>query len=162
MCLLTIVCSLVLGLTLPADPQPKADQVLVVKSERKLLLLRHGQMFREYAISLGKRPFGHKWEEGDQRTPEGHYVLDWRNPTSRFYRSIHVSYPDDTDLSYARMAGVDPGGNIMIHGLPNDSTWASWWVGRWDWTDGCIAVTNEAMDEIWMAVDEGTPIEIRP
>jgi murein L,D-transpeptidase YafK len=162
MCLITIVCSLVLGLTIPSDMHAKADSVLVIKSERKLVLLRHGDVIREFSISLGSRPVGHKWEEGDQRTPEGYYVLDWRNSTSRFYRSIHVSYPDYTDRSYARMAGVDPGGNIMIHGLPNGSAWASWWVGRWDWTDGCIAVTNEAMDEIWDSVEEGTPIEIRP
>jgi len=160
MCLITLVCSLVLGMSIPSDTSSKADSVLVVKSERKLKLIRHGEIFREYTIALGSRPLGHKWEEGDQRTPEGFYILDWRNPVSRFYRSIHVSYPDATDESYARMAGIDPGGNIMIHGLPNDSL-ASKWQG-WDWTDGCIAVANDAMDEIWKAVDEGTPIEIRP
>src|SRR5262245_43672477 len=104
MCLITLVCSLVLGISIPADPSPKADSVLVIKSERKLKLIRAGEIVREYSIALGSRPVGHKWQEGDDRTPEGYYVLDWRNPASRFYRSIHVSYPDDTDESYARMA----------------------------------------------------------
>ena len=162
MCLLTVVCGLVLGITAESFTPLQADEVLVVKSTRTLSLLRNGEVIREYPISLGGSPLGHKWQEGDRRTPEGRYVLDWRNPTSRYYRSIHVSYPDLVDATYARMAGVDPGGDIMIHGLPNGFAWANWWVGRWDWTDGCIAVANDAMDEIWAAVRDGTPIVIRP
>ncbi len=140
----------------------KADLVLVFKAERRLELRRGGHAFRSYRIALGANPVGHKMQEGDQRTPEGLYQLDWRNPTSRFYRSIHVSYPSELDRDRAATLGIDPGGMIMIHGFPNwyqpgiaDRAFA----GR-DWTDGCIAVSNQEMDEIWQAVDDGTPIMI--
>lgn len=139
---------------------PRADKVLVKKTERRLYLLREGQVIEDYRIALGGNPTGHKRQEGDCRTPEGHYRLDWRNPRSRYYLSIHISYPDQDDRRWAQVRGVAPGGNIMIHGLPN---WRGWWytllVNR-DWTLGCIAVSNPAMVEIWWAVPDGTPIEI--
>lgn len=140
----------------------KADAVLVDKTNRTLRLLNDGVTLREFPISLGKQPVGHKQYEGDQRTPEGRYTLDWRNENSKFYRSIHISYPNARDVSNARRKGKSAGGNIMIHGLPNLFGYAPWlYVGR-DWTDGCIAVTDIQMDEIWELVDDGTPIVILP
>lgn len=140
----------------------KADQVVVLKGERRLLLMRAGEVLRSYRVALGFNPLGQKQYQGDGRTPEGRYVLDWRNPESEFYRSIHVSYPSAADLARARARGVPPGGNIMIHGLPNGLGEIGSDHVKWDWTEGCIAVTNAEMDEIWAFVDDGTPIEIRP
>lgn len=140
----------------------KADAVLVDKTNRLLRLLNDGETLREYKISLGKQPVGHKQFEGDQRTPEGRYTLDWRNENSKFYRSIHISYPNRTDRSHAKKKGKSAGGNIMIHGIPNLFSYAPWlYVGR-DWTDGCISVTDGEMDEIWKMVEDGTPIVILP
>lgn len=142
----------------------KADSVLIRKSERKLFLLKDGKAFKDYQIALGKVPTGAKLFEGDNRTPEGDYVLDWRNSDSDFYKSIHISYPNEDDAAFARVVGSYAGGDIMIHGAPNDpeSEYPEWvWV-EFDWTDGCIAVSNEDMDEIWNSVDEGTPIRILP
>jgi murein L,D-transpeptidase YafK len=146
--------------TAHAAERPRIDAVLVYKSERLLMLLHAGEVVQHYRISLGRNPVGPKIREGDQRTPEGRYVLDWRNPDSRFYRSIHISYPAPNDLARARSEGVDPGGDVMIHGLPTDPVKAQ--LAWDDWTDGCIAVPNEAMDAIWNAVDDGTLIVIRP
>lgn len=143
---------------------PYVDRVLVKKSERTMELHKDGAVYRTYRISLGDQPRGHKFQEGDERTPEGNYVLDWRNPNSSFYKSIHVSYPNDLDRTVARSLGVSPGGMIMIHGLPNwlSSPRLAEEYRRTDWTDGCIAVGNEEMDEIWRLVRDGTPITILP
>lgn len=144
---------------------PQADQVVVYKGEQRLVLKRWGTVIREYPIVLGPNPVGHKQYAGDGRTPEGEYLLDWRNPESRFYRSIHISYPNQYDIANAEARGMDPGQHIMIHGSPNwapSSEWAEQWLYRDNWTEGCIAVTNEAMDEIWLAVEDGTPIVIKP
>jgi murein L,D-transpeptidase YafK len=138
-----------------------ADRVLVNKAERRLELLRRGRPLRSYRIALGANPDGHKLSEGDKRTPEGRYVLDWRNPWSKFYKSIHISYPNEKDVENAEEAGVSPGGLIMIHGLPMETEWVGELHALKDWTDGCIAVTNAEMDEIWAMVKDGTPIEIR-
>jgi len=143
-----------------ASERPQVDAVLVYKSERLLMLLHAGEVVGHYKISLGRNPVGPKVREGDYRTPEGRYVLDWRNPDSRFYRSIHISYPSPSDLQKAQRSGLDPGGNVMIHGLPSDPVKAQ--LAWDDWTDGCIAVPNEAMDQIWNAVQDGTLIVIRP
>jgi murein L,D-transpeptidase YafK len=146
----------------PLAPDARADRVVVDKSERTLVLLAGGRALKTYHVSLGGSPAGHKRREGDERTPEGAYVLDYRNPSSSAHRSLHVSYPDSADVARARAAGVAPGGMIMIHGIWNGLGW----IGRLhrlvDWTDGCIAVTNAEMDEIWRAVPDSTPIEIRP
>jgi murein L,D-transpeptidase YafK len=145
---------------LPADA--RADKVVVHKRARTLTLLRGGAAIRTYEVSLGGSPAGHKAREGDERTPGGRYVLDYRNPASAAHRSLHVSYPDSADAARARARGAPPGGRIMVHGITNGLGW----VGRLhrlvDWTDGCIAVTDGEMDEIWRAVPDGTPIEIRP
>jgi len=148
----------------PRKSASAADLVLVKKSQRKLQLIKNGQVVREYRIALGDQPYGHKMQEGDERTPEGSYILDWRNPNSRFYKSIHVSYPNDQDIRFARYMGVSPGGMIMIHGQPDyiRSPKMRAQYQRRDWTDGCIAVQNEEMDEIWRAVRDGTPIRILP
>ncbi len=140
----------------------KADMVLVVKSESKLYLKKNGKLLKEYDIALGKNPKGHKRQEGDERTPEGKYVLDYKKEDSSFYKSIHISYPDDDDLRRAKESGVNPGGFIMIHGQKNGLGWLSFIAQRFNWTDGCIAVSNSDMDEIWQAVDVGIPIEITP
>ncbi|MBK0400307.1 L,D-transpeptidase family protein [Limibaculum sp. M0105] len=146
----------------PAPLPDKADRVVVLKGERELHLLAGSQTLRVYPVALGFAPEGPKRQSGDGRTPEGHYLLDRRNPNSSFYRSIHVSYPGPEDRERARAMGVDPGGDIMIHGLPNGRGWIGADHARFDWTEGCIAVTNTEMDEIWAMVDDGTPIEIRP
>lgn len=135
---------------------PAADSVLVDKSDRMVYLLRHGEVWKSYPMGLGFAPDGHKQREGDGRTPEGTYVLDWRNPKSQFYLSIHISYPDAQDKASASKRGVPPGGAIFIHGRHSLSS------GNRDWTLGCIAVTDKAMDEIWQAVPNGAPITIRP
>ena len=148
-----------------ADPLPigaTADRVLVLKKERKLLLLSGNKTLKTYSISLGGNPVGPKAREGDHKTPEGIYVLDRRNPHSRFYKSIHISYPSTKERAQAQGQGVSPGGDIMIHGLPNGYGWVGKAHRLHDWTDGCIAVTNEEMDQIWRAVPDGTPVEIRP
>lgn len=139
-----------------------ADKVLVLKSQRKLVLLDDGTAIRTYPISLGFEPRGHKRSEGDGRTPEGQYVLDWKNRNSEFYKSIHISYPNAADRARAAAAGNEPGDNIMIHGLGPKMAFLGETHRSADWTNGCIAVTNAEMDEIWRLVQPGTPIEIRP
>lgn len=143
-------------------PLPAPDLIRVDKSERRMELLRGGEVVRSYRVSLGPNPVGHKQKEGDGRTPEGRYLIDWRNPRSRFHRSLHISYPNAQDRRAARMRGESPGGSIMIHGLPNGWGWAAPFFAAWDWTDGCIAVSDPEMNEIWRAVGDGTPIEITP
>ena len=141
---------------------PRADLVVVDKSTMRLYLMRQGKPFREYAIALGAHPRGHKQQQGDERTPEGRYILDYKNSHSRFYKSIHISYPNARDRARARARGVNPGGDIMIHGQKNGLQWLGPVTQLFNWTDGCIAVSNRAMDEIWAAVPVGTPILIKP
>ena len=143
-------------------PSPEVTLVLVRKGERRLYLMSGANRVRHYRISLGDNPDGHKLYEGDERTPEGDYVLDWRNPQSDFHKSIHISYPSPRDRELAAAWGLDPGGRIMLHGLPNNAGDMAFAYAGLDWTDGCIAVTNEAMDEIWQLVENGTPIRIEP
>ena len=149
----------------PPEPSVRyVDKVIVHKAKRKMQLMHNGNVYREYKIALGDQPVGHKFREGDERTPEGDYILDWRNPNSNFHKSIHISYPNERDRAFARAMGWSPGGMIMIHGRPNWLTSPA--VAREydnrDWTDGCIAVLNHEMDEIWNLVRDGTPIRILP
>lgn len=141
---------------------PKADRVIVLKSKRRMILMRDELILKVYSVSLGRYPKGHKQFEGDARTPEGEYLLDSKLEDSHFYRAIQINYPNAQDIAHAREMGKDPGGKIMIHGLPN--TMSAERVGHTliDWTQGCIAVTNSQMDEIWQMVDAGTPIKIHP
>jgi murein L,D-transpeptidase YafK len=145
-----------------ADADLRADKVLVKKADRRLYLLKAGRVVREYPIRLGDVPDGPKRERGDLKTPEGLYVIDWRNPQSRFYKSLHISYPSAADRCMAAAVDSDPGGDIMIHGLPNRPRFSRSLYLQRDWTDGCIAVDDRHMDEIWTAVADGTPIEILP
>lgn len=140
----------------------KAGRILVDKSERTLVLFADGRPIRSYPVSLGRNPVGHKRYEGDKRTPEGIYLIDGKNPNSAFHLSLHISYPNDRDVRLARERGWDPGGQIVIHGLPTGLMKTSSNKYDYDWTDGCIAVSNSAIEEIWQLVDEGTLIEITP
>lgn len=127
-----------------------------------MYLLSEGKRIKEYNVVFGGNPKGHKQQEGDQRTPEGKYILDYKKPDSAFHKAIHISYPNEVDKARAKKMGVKPGGLIMIHGQKNGLGWLSWVTQNFNWTDGCIAVTNEEMDEIWSLVKIGTPIEIQP
>lgn len=156
---------LLLGLLLsPAVAQSGAavDHVVVYKHDRKLILLSRGKPVKWYRVALGGNPTGPKIQEGDHRTPEGSYVLDSRNPNSHFYKAFHISYPSSKDVAAAKRLGVKPGGDIMLHGLPKEYAWVGKAHTLHDWTDGCIAVTNEEMDQLWKLVPVGTPIEIKP
>lgn len=148
----------------PPEEGP-VDRVVVRKAARQLELWRDGEIIRRYRIALGSAPVGHKFREGDGRTPEGDYLLDWRNPNSNFYKSMHISYPSPSDRLASRELGYkDPGGMIMLHGLPNyvQSQRVREEYAARDWTNGCIAVQNHEMDEIWRLVPDGTPIRILP
>jgi len=140
----------------------KADAVLVIKGDKRLYLMSKGEPFASLPVTFGGQPEGHKQQRGDQRTPEGNYILDYKNVNSRFYRSIHISYPNFQDRQNAIELGVSPGGDIMIHGQTNGWEWAASVVQLFSWTDGCIALSNKDMDRVWEAVDAGTPIEIWP
>ena len=144
------------------EPLQFADSLLVVKSERRLYLLRHGQKIRSYRVALGLSPRGHKEREGDFRTPEGRYRIYRRNPRSEFFLSLGISDPNERDVEHARRNGWQPGGAIMIHGLPNVPRRSPHHYASADWTDGCIALSNEDMLEVWLLTRTNTPIEIRP
>ncbi len=143
-----------------ATTHDQADAIRVVKSERRLDLLRDGEVIRSYRITLGAAPQGHKAQQGDERTPEGAYVIDWRNPNSIAHLSLHISYPNADDIALAEAQGVPPGGDIMIHGIANGWGFLGFLHRMWDWTNGCIAVTNAEMREIWSLVPNGTIIVI--
>lgn len=150
----------------PLAELPKATQIIVDKAERRLDVLSGDKIIRTYPMRLGFSPGGTKEKEGDGKTPEGDYVIDWRNPKSIYYKSLHVSYPNAEDKHRAKMLGVNPGGDIMIHALPNsmntDGQPLHNYIPDLDWTAGCIAVSNAAMDELWVLVNDGTPIKINP
>ena len=135
---------------------PVAEKVVIDKTERKLHLIRDGEAFRTFDIALGIRPTGDKESEGDFRTPEGDYLLDMRNPNSDFFLSIHISYPNRQDSQQARAKGLPPGGAIMIHGQPNTPTRSEAYYRTQDWTNGCIAVSNSDMIDIWLMTTNDT------
>lgn len=146
----------------PVSVNERADKIIVFKSIRELQLLRGDKVLRTYKIALGGTPVGPKQRQGDHKTPEGIYTVAGRNAKSSYHRALRVSYPNEQDRARAAKLGVAPGGDIMIHGLPNGYGW----IGRGhlakDWTDGCIAVTDQEIEEIWRLVPDGTRIEIRP
>ena len=137
-------------------PRNSVSRIDVHKSERRLELYRGSKLVRQYAIGLGSAPVGHKFKEGDGKTPVGRYVIDRRNPRSQFYLSLGISYPSERDRRVAALLGVDPGGDIFIHGQPSKMSKGS----KGDWTAGCIAVSNANMYEIYRLVRVGTPIHI--
>ena len=156
---LTLIIWANVDLNRPSTPQ-KADKVIVFKAKRILQLIKNNKVIFQCKVSLGDAPIGQKEREGDEKTPEGNYTLDWRKK-SLFHKAIHVSYPNKTDIKNASKKGFSPGGFIMIHGIKNG--WS--WIGKLhlldDWTNGCIAVTNSEMDIIWNQVENNTPIEIK-
>jgi murein L,D-transpeptidase YafK len=154
------------ALAAPPVPAPwadgLADRIVVYKRRRILYLMRGRRVLRSYDIALGFVPEGDKQRFGDGRTPEGSYIIDWRNPRSDFHLSLHISYPRVEQRRVAEEAGHDPGGAIMIHGLPNGSSARTIRHPAYDWTNGCIAVTNAEIEEIWSLVADGTEIIILP
>ncbi|HEX7062416.1 MAG TPA: L,D-transpeptidase family protein [Woeseiaceae bacterium] len=157
----TMLVVLACGRDAAAD-LPQADKVIVEKSNRMLYLMKGDEVLKSFHIALGIDPVGDKHEEGDNRTPEGLYYLDLRNPNSDYFLSIRISYPNETDRREAQARGVDPGGQIMIHGQPNTPTYSTAYYRRADWTNGCIAVSNSDMIDIWLMTPERVPIEILP
>jgi murein L,D-transpeptidase YafK len=148
--------------TITSQAPPIADLILVRKSELRLYLMRDGTVLRSFRIALGLMPDGPKERAGDFRTPEGRYRLTRRNARSEYFLSIQVSYPSDEDRRRARRNGWDPGGSIMIHGLPNTLRHPPEYYSSQDWTDGCIALSNADMVELWMMTQDDTRIEIQP
>ena len=163
------ILALVLGaglclpvLALAVRPRLSADRILVEKSARRLTLYRQSRPVKVYLVALGPEPFGPKRCQGDNRTPEGTYRIDYRNPNSAFHRSLHITYPNAADRAQSSKLRCSPGGDIMIHGLPNGQGEIGARHRLVDWTAGCIAVTNEEIEEIWNAIPDGTEVEIRP
>lgn len=144
------------------DARFPADSIVVEKSAHRLSLFQRGRAVRTYLVALGQEPVGDKVRIGDLRTPEGSFRIEARNPASRYHRSLRISYPDAAHRERARSLGVSPGGDIMIHGLPARQAYVGAAHRDFDWTEGCIAVTNEEIEEIWSAVPVGTPIHIKP
>ena len=154
-----------LSFSLFADMIFMADKVIIKKSTRMLYLSQQGEIYKKYHISLGQVPEGAKEFEGDMKTPEGAYALDWRQLSNAYYKSIHISYPNAKDKAHAKKEGLSAGGMIMIHGTPLN--WSLSPLGDWmpmllDWTEGCIAMSNDDMDEVWERTKKNTPIVIVP
>ncbi len=160
MCLMVLVA--LAPAAMLANEFPLADKVVIEKATRQLHLMQDGEAIRTFRIALGIMPVGDKAMEGDFKTPEGTYLLDRRNQNSDFFLAIHVSYPNSEDRLKADRLGVNPGGSIMIHGQPNVPTRSEAYYRTQDWTNGCIAVSNSDMIDIWLMTGENTPIEIRP
>ena len=139
-----------------------ADRIVVNKAMRELLLFRKGRVLRSYKVALGRNPVGAKQQEGDGKTPEGEYAISGRNAASKFHKALRISYPNESDRARAQRVGVSPGGDIMIHGLPNGFGYMGTAHRLRDWTEGCIAVTNAEIEEIWRLVPDGTTVQIHP
>lgn len=164
-----VVCLVAAGVAafayLNVDPLPHdavADRLVVEKSARRLTLFRDSKPLKTYRVALGRAPIGPKEYEGDQRTPEGIYSIDFHKPDSDYHLALHVSYPEQHDIDRAVADGQSAGSDIMIHGLPNGRGWIGRFHRRSDWTAGCVAVTDFEIEEIYRAVPDGTPIELRP
>jgi murein L,D-transpeptidase YafK len=160
--LVTVLVAWSIWPTPALPPGERADLVVVDKAAHRLALYRGGALLKSYAVSLGRNPTGAKQQEGDGRTPEGEYRLDYRKADSSFYRALHISYPGLADVAAARSRGINPGGLVMIHGMKNGLGWLGRLHLAIDWTDGCVAVTDREMDEIWRAVPDGTKIVLKP
>jgi murein L,D-transpeptidase YafK len=143
-------------------PREVANDIVIVKSERKMTLLSHGKVLHTYQVSLSTVPVGAKERNGDHKVPEGDYRIDYKNPASQFHLALHVSYLNEADSAHAKRLGVDPGGEIEIHGLAKQYAWMGSLHRKYDWTNGCIAVTNAEIEEIYPLVPVGTKVEIKP
>jgi len=146
----------------PLPPGTEIDRILVEKSARRLSIFSDGKKLKTYRVALGRNSVGAKEQEGDMKTPEGFYWIDWRNPESDYHLSLHISYPSDQDNARAAERGVNAGFDIMIHGITNGGGWIGAFHRRHDWTAGCIAMTDEEIEELYRVTPDWTPIEIRP
>ena len=146
----------------PVPHDAVADRILVEKSARRLTLFQNGRALKSYCVALGRAPIGAKEYEGDQRTPEGIYSIDFHKPDSDYHLALHISYPEQRDIDHAAIQDVSAGSDIMIHGLPNGRGWIGRFHRRNDWTAGCIAVADFEIEEIYRAVPDGIPVELRP
>jgi len=153
--LLVVFCS-------PSLAAEKADRVLVEKAKHKLTLFNNGKVIASYHVVFGSNPVGHKEQEGDERTPEGNYTLDSKNAKSAYHKSIHISYPNAKDIANAKNKGVSAGSAIMIHGQKNGYAAFEQQTQKFNWTLGCIALTNKDMDDLWSKINVPTKIEIKP
>lgn len=151
----------ILTFSVTASP-PVIDKLLIHKQERRLEVISNGKVIHQYPIALGRQPLGHKREQGDNRTPEGIYSIDWRHHSPNYNLSLHLDYPNLKDRALAWKRGVDPGGMIMIHGTPLDEEYPEWYFKGLDWTNGCIALDNQSMQELWELVPDQTLVEIIP
>ena len=160
---LLLICSLCfLSIGISGSAERPADKILIEKKARKLTLLRNGGVVRAYRVALGNHPEGPKVCQGDVRTPEGRYITDWRSKNGHYHWALHISYPNEMDRAAARNAKCNPGGDIFIHGLPNGYGWLGKAHTLHDWTLGCIAVTDQEIEEIWGLVPDQTIVEIKP
>ena len=159
--LLLALC-FVIGPAASLAAEVSVDKLLILKQERRLEVISDDEIIRSYRVALGRKPIGHKRQQGDQRTPEGIYTIDWRHESPKFNLSLHLDYPNLKDQATAYQRGLDPGGMIMIHGTPIDDEYPEWYFEGLDWTDGCIALDNRDMRELWELVPDGTLVEIRP
>jgi murein L,D-transpeptidase YafK len=161
LCAMKIITAIILLLISATSFAEIADRIVVVKSRKMLYLQNGGKVFASYPVVFGSNPDGHKQKQGDGRTPEGVYTIDAKKANSAYYKALHVSYPNAKDIVLAKASGVSPGGDIMIHGQKNGFSWASFIVQYFNWTKGCIALTNGNMEHVWQSVNEGTTIEIQ-
>jgi murein L,D-transpeptidase YafK len=166
---LLVVCLIAVGVAAAAylnfDPLPRdavADRIVLEKSARRLTLFQNGRVLKRYSVALGRAPIGPKEHEGDQRTPEGIYRIDFHKPDSDYHLALHISYPERPDIDRAAAQNLSAGSDIMIHGLPNGRGWIGRFHRQRDWTAGCIAVADFEIEEIYRVVSDGTPIELRP
>ena len=161
----TVFVFLSLTSLLFSDVLHMADKVVVKKSTRMLYLFKEGKIYKKYHVTLGRTPLGAKEFEGDMKTPEGTYLIDWRQASPQYYKSLHISYPNKTQKAYAEKLGVSAGSMIMLHGTPPSwslSPYGDWMNTLLDWTEGCIAMNNDDMDEVWERTTNHTPIMIIP
>jgi murein L,D-transpeptidase YafK len=157
-----IVSVILLLASLAVGAVEKADRVVVIKGTKTLSLYRGDYLLASYPVVFGGSPTDHKQQEGDGRTPEGKYLLDFKKADSAFHKAIHISYPNARDIESAKGRGVAPGGSVMIHGQKNYFGWAWFLTKHLNWTNGCVALANKDMDAVWEAIDAGTPVEIKP
>lgn len=153
---------LLMLLTAVASAMDKADFVYVDKSAAKLYLSKDGRIIKEYKVAFGANPKGHKQREGDNRTPEGLYLLDFKKDNSEYHKAIHISYPNREDVFRAKRQGLNPGGDIMIHGQMKGYEQYAHIMQDFNWTNGCIALSNQDLEEVWAAIEVPVPIRIKP